>query len=156
MKAASVNELKKELLAQDESVLQELCLRLIKYKKENKELLTYLLFEAHHEPAYIESVKEELNEMFAELPASNLYLSKKVLRKIVRFANKQIKYSGIKLTELELRIYFCVKVKETRIPLQTGTVLFNLYQQQLKKIDVVLKKLPEDIQGDYERDIAKL
>ena len=156
MKAASVNELKKELLAQDESVLQELCLRLIKYKKENKELLTYLLFEAHHEPAYIESVKEELNEMFAELPASNLYLSKKVLRKIVRFANKQIKYSGIKLTELELRIYFCVKVKETRIPLQTGTVLFNLYQQQLKKIDAVLKKLPEDIQGDYERDIAKL
>ncbi len=156
MKAASLNEIKKELLTQDEGTIQELCMRLAKYKKENKELLTYLLFEAHNEPAYIENVKEVLNEMFTELPAGNLYLSKKVLRKILRFANKQIRYSGIKLTELELRIFFCMKVKETRIPLQTGTVLFNLYQQQLKKIYAVLEKLPEDIQGDYERDIARL
>lgn len=156
MKAASLSEIKKELLTQDEGTIQELCMRLAKYKKENKELLTYLLFEAHNEPAYIENVKEELNEMFTELPAGNLYLSKKVLRKILRFANKQIRYSGIKLTELELRIFFCMKVKETRIPLQTGTVLFNLYQQQLKKIYAVLEKLPEDIQGDYERDIARL
>lgn len=156
MKAASLSEIKKELLGQDESTVQELCMRLAKYKKENKELLTYLLFEAHNEPTYIENVKEELNVMFGELPATNLYLTKKVLRKILRFSNKQIRYSGIKLTELELRIYFCSKVKEIQIPLQPGTVLFNLYQQQLKKITGVLEKLPEDIQGDYERDISKL
>ena len=156
MKAASLNEIKKELLGQDKGAVQELCMRLAKYKKENKELLTYLLFEAHNEPAYIENVKEELNVMFGELPTINFYLTKKVLRKILRFTNKQIKYSGIKLTELELRIYFCAKVKEIHIPLQQGTVLFNLYQQQLKKISGVLEKLPEDIQGDYERDISKL
>jgi len=156
MKAASLSEIKKELLGQDESTVQELCMRLAKYKKENKELLTYLLFEAHNEPAYIENVKDELNVLFAELPASNTYLTKKVLRKILRFANKQIKYSGIKLTELELRIYFCSKVREIRIPLPPGTVLFNLYQQQLKKINDVLEKLPEDIQGDYARDLSKL
>jgi len=156
MKAASLSEIKKELFGQDESTVQELCMRLAKYKKENKELLTYLLFEAHNEPAYIENVKDELNVLFAELPASNTYLTKKVLRKILRFANKQIKYSGIKLTELELRIYFCSKVREIRIPLPPGTVLFNLYQQQLKKINDVLEKLPEDIQGDYARDLSKL
>ena len=65
MKAASLSEIKKELLGQDESTVQELCMRLAKYKKENKELLTYLLFEAHNEPTYIENVKEELNVMFA-------------------------------------------------------------------------------------------
>lgn len=156
MKAASLSEIKKELASLDERVLQELCLRLARYKKENKELLTYLLFEAHNEQAYVENVKEDLNEMFQELPASNTYLSKKVLRKILRFANKQIRYSGVELTELELRIHFCSKVKEVRIPLQSGTVLFNLYQQQLKKINTVLGKLPEDIQGDYERELAKL
>lgn len=156
MKAASLSEIKKELAVQDERVIQELCMRLIKYKKENKELLTYLLFDAHNEPAYIESVKEELDEMFKDLPAINLYLSKKVLRKILRFVNRQIKYSGIKLTELELRIHFCSKVKSVKLPLQSGTVLFNLYQQQLKKINDILEKLPEDIQGDYEGDIARL
>jgi hypothetical protein len=43
-----------------------------------------------------------------------------------------------------------------KLPLTTGTVLYNLYQQQLKKIDTVLAKLPEDEQGDYTRSIKKI
>jgi hypothetical protein len=154
MKAASISEVKKELQTLDADALRELCMRLAKYKKENKELLTYLLFEAHNEQSYIEGVKEELNELFATLPVTNVYLIKKVLRKILRVANKQIKYSGIKQTELELRIFFCVKVKAARVPLNAGTVLYNLYQQQLKKINAVLEKMPEDLQADYERDLS--
>jgi hypothetical protein len=156
MKAASLNELKKELLHQDESTLQQLCMRLAKFKKENKELITYLLFESHDEPAYIENVRHDIDEMFKELPASNVYLIKKVLRKILRISNKYIKYSGIKQTELEIRIHFCKKVKATRVPLHSSAVLSNMYQQQLKKINVVLDKLPEDIRGDYEGDLGRL
>lgn len=157
MKAASLNEIKKELKTLDPDALQELCMRLAKYKKENKELLTYLLYEAGNEQAYIAVIKEDLDELFAELPArSNLYLVKKTLRKILRFANKQIKYSGIKPTELELRIYFCTKVREAKIPLSYGTVLFNIYQQQLKKIYTILTKLPEDLQLDYQADLKKI
>lgn len=157
MKAASLNEIKKELKTLDPDALQELCMRLAKYKKENKELLTYLLYEAGNEQAYIAAIKEDLDELFADLPArSNLYLVKKTLRKILRFANKQIKYSGIKLTELELRIYFCTKVRGAQIPLSTGTVLFNMYQQQLKKIYTILNKLPEDLQLDYQADLKKI
>jgi len=154
MKPASINEVKKELQTLDVDALREVCMRLAKYKKENKELLTYLLFEANSEQSYIEGVKKELNELFTMLPPTNLYLIKKVLRKILRVANKQIKYSGIKQTEIELRIYFCIKVKAARIPLSTGTVLYNLYQQQLKKINAVLEKMPEDLQADYERDLS--
>jgi membrane-anchored protein YejM (alkaline phosphatase superfamily) len=153
MTTASLSEIKKELHTLDQETVESLCNRLAKYKKENKELLTYLLFEAHDEHAYVENVKEELRELFKTIPASNLYLIKKTLRKILRFANKQIKYSGIKQTELELRIFFCTKVKEARIPLHTGTVLFNLYQMQLKKIEAVLGKLPEDLQTDYESEM---
>lgn len=153
MNTASLQEIKKELHTLDQEAVESLCNRLAKYKKENKELLTYLLFEAHDEQAYIENVKEELRELFKTLPSSNLYLIKKTLRKILRFANKQIKYSGIKQTELELRIFFCTKVKEDRIPLHSGTVLFNLYQMQLKKIEATLAKLPEDLQTDYESEM---
>jgi len=153
MLTASIQEIKKELRAHDADSLQELCMRLAKYKKENKELLNYLLFEAHNEQAYIENVKEELNEFFKTVPSSNVYFVKKSLRKILRFANRQIKYSGIKQTELEVRIFFCVKMKEAKIPRNPGTVLFNLYQQQLKKIESAFAKLPEDIQADYEREL---
>ena len=153
MTTASLQEIKKELHTLDQEAVESLCNRLAKYKKENKELLTYLLFEAHDERAYIENVKEELRELFKTLPSSNLYLIKKTLRKILRFANKQIKYSGIKQTELELRIFFCTKMKEAKIPRVPGTVLFNLYQQQLNKIETSFAKLPEDLQTDYEREL---
>jgi len=152
MTTASLQETKKELRTLDAESLQELCIRLARYKKENKELLNYLLFEAGNEQAYIESVKEELIELFKTVPASNVYYVKKSLRKVLRFANRQIKYSGIKQTEVELRIFFCKKMKEAKIPRQSGTVLHNLYQQQLKKIESAFAKLPEDIQADYDRD----
>ena len=153
MTTASLQEIKKELRTLDAELLQELCMRVAKYKKENKELLNYLLFEAHNEQAYIENVKEELIELFREVPSSNVYYVKKSLRKILRYANRQIKYSGIKQTEVELRIFFCRKMKEAKIPRQSGTVLFNLYQQQLKKIESSFAKLPEDIRSDYDREL---
>jgi hypothetical protein len=156
MEAASLNEIKKELQHADSEVLAGLCMRLAKYKKENKELLSYLLFEAHNEQAYINSVKEEVDELFTTLPDRNVYLMKKTLRKILRVVNKQIKYSGIKETELDLRLYFCKKVRIARVPLTTGTVLFNMYQQQVKKITAALEKLPEDLQADYAQAVAAL
>jgi DUF438 domain-containing protein len=153
MTTASIQEIKKELRAHDSDSLQALCMRLAKYKKENKELLNYLLFEAHNEQAYVENVKEEISELFKTVPASNVYFIKKSLRKILRFANKQIKYSGITQTELEVRIFFCVNIKEAKIPLHASTVLSNLYQGQIKKIESALAKLPEDIQADYTREL---
>lgn len=156
MITASLHEIKKELHTLDPETIAGLCMRLAKYKKENKELLNYLLFEAHHEQAYVASVKETIDELFTTLPPRNLYLIKKTLRKILRIVNKQIKYSGIKETEVELRIYFCINVKEAKIPLSTGTVLFNLYRQQLNKIHAALNKLPEDLQADYQQEVERL
>ncbi len=152
MKAASVSEIKKAIQALDEKEVQDFCLRLAKFKKENKELLTYLLFEAQDENAYVESVKEEMNELFDTVPKSNVYLIKKVLRKILRIVNKQIRYSGVDETEVTLRIYFCMKMKKSGISLQSSLVISNLYYAQIKKISAALSKLDEDLQFDYARD----
>jgi predicted nuclease with TOPRIM domain len=156
MKAASINEIKKELIELDSKAVQDLCMRLAKYKKENKELLTYLLFEAHDEAAFVNNVKTEMDELFQSLPSGNVYYIKKSLRKILRIVNKQIKYSGLKQTELELRLYFCVKIKECNVPLRSSTVLYNLNEGQVKKIKTVLTHLPEDLQFDYHREIVSL
>jgi hypothetical protein len=152
MIVSSISEIKKELTTLDPDTLFKLCMRLAKYKKENKELLAYLLFESHNEEAYIENIKEELSEMFDDLPTGT-YLIKKSLRKILRTANKRIKYSGIKQTELEVRIFFCTKMKDAHIARPYGSVLFNLYQQQIKKVYAILEKLHEDLQGNYTREI---
>ena len=156
MKAASLNEIKKELIELESKTVQDLCMRLAKYKKENKELLTYLLFEAHDEAAFVNNVKAEMDELFRSLPSGNVYHIKKSLRKILRIVNKQIKYSGLKQTELELRLYFCSKIKEANVPLRSSTVLYNLNEGQVKKIKTVLTQLPEDLQYDYHRDIVSL
>lgn len=153
MKAASLNEIRKQLINLDGPALENLCLALARFKKDNKELLTYLLFEAQDEQAYIAGIKLEVDELFGEVPKANVYFVKKSIRKILRIINKQIRYSGSPLTDLEVRIYFCLKMKSANIPLHAGTVLFNLYEQQLKKIRAVLSKLPEDLHFDYERDL---
>jgi hypothetical protein len=61
MKTATVRELKQELSHLSHNEILELCLRLSKFKKENKELLTYLLFEESNESIYIENVKIEVD-----------------------------------------------------------------------------------------------
>jgi hypothetical protein len=86
--------------------LAELCLRLAKFKKENKELLTYLLFEAHNEEAYIAEVNQQISEEFDEIdPGQNLYFVKKTLRKILRIASKHIRYTGSKQAEVAILLH---------------------------------------------------
>jgi len=156
MKTATVQELKQELQAVSHHKLLELCLRLAKFKKENKELLTFLLFEAHDEEAYINSVKVLIDEGFTELPKANLYLTKKSLRKILRITNRYIKYSGSKLAEATLLIYFCSKMKSSGIHYSKTTVLKNMYEMQLKKINTAMKTLHEDIQYDLQKELNEL
>ncbi|HEY0654308.1 MAG TPA: hypothetical protein VGD65_14310 [Chryseosolibacter sp.] len=157
MKSATVNELRKELKECDPDVVRDLCLRLIKYKKENKELATYALFEAHDEQAYVKNVTNEIEELFNDIPrGGNTYYIKKTVRKILRFANRQIKYSGNKVSELEIRIFFCEKIIDARVPKNTGTVLGNLYDQQLKKITSIVDNLEEDLQADYQAQLERI
>ncbi|MBO9199720.1 MULTISPECIES: hypothetical protein [Niastella] len=156
MKSATVHELKQELLNMPASELTELCLRLAKYKKENKELLTYLLFEAHDEPGYIQSIKKEVDQEFAQINHNNLYFVKKTLRKILRIINKHIRYTGSAQATVELLIYFCQSIKDAGIPIQKNTIIANLYKSQLEKINKTLLNLHEDLQYDYSRSIVAL
>lgn len=157
MKASTIHELKNELTHHEPGKLLELCLRLARFKKENKELLTYLLFEAHDERSYIQSVKAEIDADFEQLPkGSSLYLVKKSLRKTLRKTNKYIRYSGEKTTEIELLLYYCSVIKKSGIPVLKSTALTNLFNQQLKKITKTLTALHEDLQYDYLKELEAL
>jgi len=153
MKAATLKEIKTELSTLHPVKVLNLCMHLAKYKKENKELLTYLLFEAYDEQSYIKEVKDQIDEQFEGVNKSSLYLAKKTLRKILRATNRFIKYSGSKQTEVELLIYFCKKIKKSGMPLRANTALGNLYQRQIKRINKALATLHEDLQYDYSEEM---
>lgn len=156
MKSATIHELKQELSQLKAAELSALCLRLAKFKKENKELLTYLLFEAHDEDGYIRSVKQEIDEQFEGINFSHLYFVKKSLRKILRGINKHIRYTGSKQAEAEWLLHFCAVLKKTGIPLEKNTVINNIYTSQLKKLFAAIHSLHEDLQYDYLREAEKI
>ena len=156
MKTASVSILKKELGTRPYNEMLKICMQMAKYKKENKELLNYLLFEANDEPEYIIGIKNEIDEQFLEINRSHLYFAKKSIRKILKITNKYIRYSNRKQTEVDLLIYFCTKLKTSGIPIQSSTSLSNLYDAQVQKIIKAVATLHEDLQFDYAPEIKQL
>ncbi len=156
MRSSSINEIKQELVNFNTAELTGLCLRLARFKKENKELLTYLLFEAQDEQGYIKNIKQEIGELFGGINFTHLYFAKKTTRKILRVINKHSRYSGNRQTDMELRIFFCRKLKDSGIPFRQNAVLSNMYDGQLKKIDAAMDTLHEDLQHDYSKEIATL
>jgi len=156
MKTVSVSTLKKELSSLPSSDVLDICMKLVRYKKENKELLSYLLFDANNELDYIRNIKEEIDLQFSEINLSHSYFAKKSIRKILKITSKYIRYSGNKQTEVELLIHFCVRLKELAFSIKPGNSLSNLYVSQLKKIQIALNSLHEDLQHDYKEEIALL
>lgn len=156
MKAATVSELKKELSTRAPKELLEICLRLSKFKKENKELLTYLLYESDNESGYVNTVKRMMDEQFEEVNTKNFYYIKKGIRKILRETKKYIRYSKNKETEVELLVYFCKKLKDFNPSIHRNTVLVNLFDRQLVFIKKKLPALNEDLQYDYGIELDEL
>ncbi|MBC7696719.1 MAG: hypothetical protein H7141_14875 [Burkholderiales bacterium] len=157
MKTVTLHELKKELHELPPKQLAELCITLAKYKKDNKEFLDYLLFEAHDKNNFISGVKKEIDANFEELKNQpNLYYVKKSLRKLLRIITKYCRYVADKALAAELHIYFCQKLKASGIPYHKSQLLINMYEQQLKKINSLINALHEDLQQDYLNDLEKL
>ena len=156
MKAASVKEIKQELENVHPSRLLELLMRLTKFKKENKELLTYLLFEAHDENGYVAGIKETLHLMFTEVNVKSLYITKKNIRKIIRTGNRFIKYSHEPVTEIEVLIYIFEEIKQLGIDLKKSPALQNLHTGLLNKIEKKIEMLHEDLQYDFKKQFERI
>ena len=156
MKIESIVTIKKELKHLPKEELLELCIRLGKFKKENKAMLTYLLFQADDENGYIENVKSTVDELFEEMNTSSYFFMKKTIRKILKQTKIYIRYSGNKTTEIELLLYFCECLGNLRPSIFNNTTLTNLYERQILVLQKKIKGLHEDLQFDYNLRIEEL
>lgn len=153
MKAAGVKEIKKELNDRSKEELAELCLKLSKFKKENKELLTYLLFESENENFYIKTIQEEIEIEFKAINRKNYYFIKKSIRKILRNTKKNIRYSKKKQTEVELLLFFCKKLKEFNPSISKSVPLTRIFDREILRVKKTILTLHADLQYDYESEI---
>lgn len=156
MKAISIKELKEELTNCTPKELRDLCLRLAKFKKENKELITYLLFESSDEELYIQNIKREIDEQFLLINRKSHYLIKKSFRKILRTIRKYARYSQKKETEVELLIYFCKTLRKFTPSIKQNSGLENFYHKQIEAINKKIIFLHEDLQFDYGTELKTL
>ncbi len=152
MKAASIAELKKELVRLDSGELLDACLSLARFKKDNKELLTYLLFLCQDEQGFANSLCDEIDEQFSLTPNAH----KKTLRKLIRWMNKCLRFTKVKDTEIRVRLHFCRALRSSKTPIRRTKVVTNMYNGQLKKVRSVIEKLHIDIKSEVEREIQRL
>ncbi len=156
IKINSINAIRKRLHLLPTGELEDICLKMAKYKKENKELLNYLLFEADDEEGYINDIQEEIRDAFNEINKQTFYYTKKNVRRIHRMTIKYIRYSGKPTTEIDLLIYFCRQMQICGVSFKDSKVILNLYQRQVINIEKALNKLHEDIRLDYEVDFDEV
>ena len=156
MKAASIVTLRKALAHLDRQALQQLCLRLARFKLENKELLTYLIFESEDELQYVQGIKSQLDKLFDEINTNRYFFIKKSVRKILRRIRKFSRYSNASETEVELLLYFCCKMKTIQPSIFNNKTLTNLYNRQVEASRKKTLKLHEDLQYEYQLQIEKL
>lgn len=156
LKPASLKQLKDELKDKSAPELKELCLQLSRFKIENKELLTYLLFESHDEDGYIQKVKEFIDVQFSEINSNNYYYIRKAIRKVLAKIKKYIRYSKKKETEAELLLYFCLKLKSMKPSMNRSQRIQNVFETQVRMIKKAIDKLHEDLQFDFKLELDKL
>ena len=148
-------QIKKELQHLPQEQLAELCLRLVRYKKENKELLAYLLFDAHNEHDFVENVKAEAGFMFSQLPTQS-YFTAKGLRKILKMLTKYTKFIGSKPAEVELLLNFCQNYLQYVVRQTSYKPIRLIFTRQIEKVCGAIGKLHEDLQFDYSQDYNKI
>ena len=156
MKAVSIKQLKDELSHRSSNDIKELCLHLARFKKKNKELLTYLLFECQDEESFIQTLKQEVDIQFDAINTNSFFYIRKSIRKILSSIKKHIRYSKKKETEAELLLYFCKKMKTFKPSINRSTRLLNIFDTQVRMIKKAIEKLHEDLQYDYQLELDEL
>ncbi|WP_407431124.1 hypothetical protein [Arcticibacter sp.] len=150
MKTNGIAEIKKTIKNISQAELAEICLKLARFKKDNKEYLHFLLFESSDPLAYAEDVKESLQEPLTNL---NRHPSLKVkeLRKHLRVLTRHIRYTSSTEVEITLLIWFSEMLVVHAGVRQSNKALYTLFIRQLEKIRKAFPKLHEDLQFDYKQ-----
>ena len=146
-----IHLLKKELSQQGHKELVEICLNMAKLKVENKEMLSYLLFDADNPLEYAQGIKQEIQLQFKELNV-HYYYATKSLRKTLRLINKYSRFTKFKQGEIELLLHFSALFSNTIASDTKHLPLLGLQYRSLTKAASLIQKIHEDLRYDYVKE----
>jgi len=155
MDTASIKQLKDTLSTLGREELTGLLLRMVKFKKENKELLTFLLFEADDLDAYVYEISQEIKDEFENYRLKTAYYKRKGCRRILRILKKYIKYAADKEVEVRLLLAYVSMVAESKTFI-TDRVIQKIAFRQLLLAEKSIVKLHEDLQYEYKIELEDL
>ena len=155
MDTASIKQLKDTLSTLGREELTGLLLRMVKFKKENKELLTFLLFEAGDLDAYVYEISLEIKDEFENYRLKTAYYKRKGCRRILRILKKYIKYAADKEVEVRLLLAYVSMVAESKTFI-TDRVIQKIAFRQLLLAEKSIVKLHEDLQYEYKLELEEL
>jgi len=104
----------------------------------------------------VDTVKEELDELFQTANTNSFYLTKKSTQTIRRKLNKALKFSKNKEDQVELLLYFCEQLKKYGYLKYQHPILQSLFLKQTEKIQKNIAALHEDLQYDYSRRLDEI
>lgn len=148
MKTNGIAEIKKTIKNISQTELAEICLKLARLKKDNKEYIHFLLYESADPLAYAEDVKESLHDSLTNLNR-HPGLKVKELRKHLRFLSRHIRYTSSTEVEITLIIWFAEMMITYAGVRQSNKALYSLFIRQIEKVRKSFPKLHEDLQFDY-------
>jgi DNA-directed RNA polymerase specialized sigma54-like protein len=150
MKIPALAELKKELNYLDEKELVGLLIDLSKFSRDNKAFLHFKLHERDQPALFVDTVKEELEELFQTANTKTYFFAKKSAQTIRRKLNKSLKLSKKKEDQVELLLYFCEQLQRYGYLKFQHPIIKHLFDMQVKKIQQGIGALHEDLQYDYQ------
>jgi 4-alpha-glucanotransferase len=153
----TLSEIKKELKSRSHEDIVDLCLQLAKYKKDNKEYLGFLLYDAEDISHFLQDVLKNMDQMFDEIAnQTHWYQTKKSWRKILRQNTKCAKFMKSKSSEIHMLLHFVKRAQSSQISYARYNALTQIVELQIKKIRALIPTVHEDLQYDFNRELATI
>lgn len=157
MKSYSLNDIKKEITHLQQKDLIQLCVNVAKFKKENKDYISFILFESHNKRAYLEDVKNDIKSQIISFEGNYFkYDFKKKLRVLKSFLVRNNKYLNDKALSVEMYIFLCNELRQDGYPYMKHGEFDTFYGQQIKKISNFIATLHEDLRYDFGQQLEEL
>jgi hypothetical protein len=150
MNVLSISEVKKNLKHLTDDELCVIMIKLAKFKKVNKEYLSFLLLNESNESLYVEEVKEHLTELLENVNQNSIQYAKKTLRKVLRVLRQCSDFSEKDVTQLDLSVFFCNELNKLQKSIRNHSIVQGMYNREITKIDKIMKGMHEDLVADYQ------
>ena len=156
MKPATLVQIRKELETVSYNRLLDITMKMVRHKTENKEFISFVLFDEENVADFASDIRHEISEMMQEVQYKPSYIIKRTLRKVLRYISRYCGYVSDKEFEAEMLVYFCRLMKEKRLHRTPIKSINIIYYKQLEKIEKLLPKLTGEVKTDIENELAEL